>query len=111
MPTEPIFTFWHDAVMTHDTGEGVFDAPPSEMLVEQMRHPENAIRVANMKRALEKGPVAPLLTWLPGRLATDAEICRFHTTAFLAESVNGPAATWRNSKLPLSPVVALRDPP
>ncbi|MFO1170918.1 MAG: hypothetical protein U1E49_08090 [Hyphomicrobiaceae bacterium] len=85
MPTEPIFTFWHDAVMTHDTGEGVFDAPPSEMLVEQMRHPENAIRVANMKRALEKGPVAPLLTWLPGRLATDAEICRFHTTAFLAE--------------------------
>jgi acetoin utilization deacetylase AcuC-like enzyme len=85
MPGERLFVCWHDAVMTHDTGEGVFDAPPSEMLAEQMPHPENARRVANMKRAFEKGPVATHLDWHTGRLATDAEICRFHTPAFLAE--------------------------
>ena len=85
MPNERILLYWHDAVMTHDTGEGVFDAPASEFLAEQMPHPENALRVANMKRAFEKGPVAPLLTWQTGRLATDAEIGRFHTAEFLAE--------------------------
>jgi acetoin utilization deacetylase AcuC-like enzyme len=85
MSSEPIFLYWHDAVMTHDTGEGVFDAPPSDLLFAQTPHPENALRVANMKSALERGPVSPLLTWQSGRLASDDEICRFHTRAFLAE--------------------------
>ena len=39
MTTEPILIYWHDAVMTHDAGEGVFDAPPSELLFEQTPHP------------------------------------------------------------------------
>ncbi|MEZ5924160.1 MAG: class II histone deacetylase [Hyphomicrobiaceae bacterium] len=85
MSSETIPVYWHDAVLMHDTGAGVFDAPPSDLLVEQTPHPENAVRVANMKRALEKGPTAPLLSWRAGRLATDAEICRFHTADFLAD--------------------------
>ncbi len=83
--SETILTFWHDAVMTHDTGKGVFDAPPSDLLVEQTPHPENALRIANMKRVLEKGPAAKLVDWQPGRLATDTEILRFHTHAYLAD--------------------------
>ena len=49
--------FWHPAVLEHDTGEGVFEAPPSALLAEQVRHPESAPRLANMKSLLERGPV------------------------------------------------------
>ncbi|WP_199190397.1 class II histone deacetylase [Nitratireductor sp. StC3] len=77
--------FWHPAVLEHDTGEGVFEAPPSALLAEQVRHPESAPRLANMKSLLERGPVRERIAWHDGRLATDAELTLFHAPAYLDE--------------------------
>ena len=94
MPSDRMQIFWHDAALGHDTGEGVFDAPPSGMLAVQMKHPENAERIANMKRALEKGPAADRLDWRPGRLASVPEILTVHdhdywATLLAAEAQGG----------------------
>lgn len=83
MPAETLSVFWHDDVLGHDTGYGIFSGPPSEMLAYQDRHPENPERIANMKRTLEKGPVASHLTWQQGRHASDSEILAWHTPAHL----------------------------
>ncbi len=108
---ETVLLYWHDAVMTHDTGEGVFDAPPSDLLVEQTPHPENALRIANMKRVLEKGPAAKLLDWQSGRLASDQEILRFHSPAYLedleAANVNGRAFS-RTTRMAAGGLTAIR---
>ena len=75
--------FWHDECQTHDTGRGLFDTAPSPLLARQTVHPENAQRMANVRRALEKGPVAEHLTWRKGRMVTDDEILTLHTPEHL----------------------------
>jgi acetoin utilization deacetylase AcuC-like enzyme len=82
--TGQIDVFWHDDALAHDTGHGVFDGPPSDLLAHQMRHPENPERIANMREILRKGPVAPELAWHAGRRATQEEVLRFHTQRHLA---------------------------
>src|SRR5919201_2131219 len=70
--------FWHPAVLAHDTGSGLWEAPPSELLAIQELHPENAERVENMRSVLAKGPLAPRLSWRDGRLAEPAELDAVH---------------------------------
>ncbi len=77
--------FWHDDVLYHDTGWGVFEAPPSPLLTVQSAHPEGPDRIRNMKSVLQRGPVAPHVKWHAGRHATEAEIERFHSPAYVAE--------------------------
>ncbi|MEZ5773937.1 MAG: class II histone deacetylase [Hyphomicrobiaceae bacterium] len=82
---ERLAIFWHDDVLLHDQGEGVFDAPPSPLIVEPSPHPEGPSRVRNMKRALEKGGHAGLFDWQAGRHVKDEEILTVHTAAHLAD--------------------------
>ncbi len=75
--------FWHDDVLRHDTGYGVFEAPPSDLLEFQTQHPESSPRLVNMRALLHNGPVAEHLAWHAGRHATEAELLRFHTADYL----------------------------
>lgn len=75
--------FWDARVLDHDTGAGFWEAAPSQLLAEQETHPENAIRVRNMKAVLERGPVAEALDWRPGRLATVDELTTVHDPSYV----------------------------
>jgi len=76
--------FWHDDVLRHDTGYGVFEAPPSVLLETQTQHPESSPRLINMRAILRNGPVAGQLNWHTGRHATRDELLRFHTNDYLS---------------------------
>jgi len=77
--------FWHDAVLEHDTGAGLFEAGHSQLIAVPELHPENAERVRNMKAALERGPLAPQLRWRDGRLAERDEVLAVHDEAYVDE--------------------------
>ena len=47
---------WHEDTLLHETGSGFFEQPPSLLLAELELHPENAVRLRNMKASLERGP-------------------------------------------------------
>ena len=83
--------FWHPDVLLHDTGEGVFEAPPSPLIAAAEPHPESATRILNMKSMLERGPLASALEWLPVPLHGEDELELVHTPAYLDE-VRGSAA-------------------
>ncbi|MBB5954950.1 acetoin utilization deacetylase AcuC-like enzyme [Saccharothrix tamanrassetensis] len=77
--------FWHEACLAHDTGDGLWELPGRwEWLDEPEPHPENAARLRTFRHALTHGPVATHLTWSAGRFATDEELARVHTAAYLA---------------------------
>jgi acetoin utilization deacetylase AcuC-like enzyme len=91
--------FWHDDALLHDTGSGVFEQPPSPVLAEPELHPENAVRIINMKAILERGPLAKHVRWREGRHADPAELELVHDPAYV-ESVRefceagGGVLTW-----------------
>jgi acetoin utilization deacetylase AcuC-like enzyme len=70
--------FWHDDVLAHDTGSGVFEHPPSPLMAEEELHPENAVRLRNMKAILERGPLADHIRWRGGRHAERHELELLH---------------------------------
>jgi acetoin utilization deacetylase AcuC-like enzyme len=76
--TSALDVFWHPAALEHDTGVGLWEAGPSELLEVQELHPENAERVRNMRSVLERGPIAPRLGWRDGRLADTGELETVH---------------------------------
>jgi len=78
-----IDVFWHPAALLHETGEGRWDAEASELLELQELHPENDVRIRNMRSILERGPIAERLRWNDGREATEDEILAVHTRAYL----------------------------
>src|SRR5437764_3705104 len=73
--------YWHDDALVHDTGQGLFDQPPSPLLEVPEDHPENAARIRNIRRTLREGPIAPRLEWHPGRHAERAELEMVHPAA------------------------------
>ena len=77
--------FWHEDVLRHDTGQGLFEAPDSDRLEVSERHPENAVRVRNMRSVLMRGSLSEHLTWFQGRHATIAELERVHTPGYIEE--------------------------
>jgi len=77
--------FWHDAVLEHDTGVGVWEAAPSALIEVGELHPENAERLRNMRSILERGPLAGDLAWRAGRLADEQELETVHDPAYVAE--------------------------
>lgn len=77
--------FWHDDVLFHDTGHGLFEVAPSPLLTVQAAHPENADRIRNIKSILQRGPIAPRLRWHSGRHAREQELGLFHDAAYVAE--------------------------
>ncbi len=82
MADEVIDVFWHEGVLAHDTGKGVFDAEPSPLMAVDEVHPENADRVRNIHAILGRGPLKDRVRWREGRLlAEDDELVGFHTAA------------------------------
>jgi len=77
--------FWHDAVLEHDTGVGVWETTPSDLIEVDELHPENAERLRNMRSILERGPLAGDLAWRAGRLADEQELETVHDPAYVAE--------------------------
>ncbi|MGH3039933.1 MAG: class II histone deacetylase [Gaiellaceae bacterium] len=70
--------FWHEDALRHDTGSGVFEQPPSPLLDEQELHPENAVRIRNMKSILERGPLSAHIRRRHGRHADLEELRLVH---------------------------------
>ena len=75
--------FWHPAVLEHETGCGLWEAPPSDLLAAQELHPENPQRVQNMRSVLLQGPIAPWLGWRDGRLAEVPELESVHHPEYI----------------------------
>jgi acetoin utilization deacetylase AcuC-like enzyme len=78
-----LVVFWHSAVLEHDTGSGVWEAPPSDLVAVQELHPENAERVENMRDVLLRGPVAERLRWHEGRLAVVEGLEAVHDPGYI----------------------------
>ncbi|KAJ0972752.1 hypothetical protein J5N97_020711 [Dioscorea zingiberensis] len=81
-----IHVFWHDGMLEHDAGAGVFDTGTNPGFLDVLdKHPENADRVRNLVSILRKGPIAPFITWHSGRPATTSELRLFHTPEYIEE--------------------------
>lgn len=96
---EKIDVFWHEDALLHDTGTGVFDAPASPLIAEPELHPENAIRVRNIKAILERGPLSDRVRWRQGRRAETAELELAHDPAYVESirafcAAGGGPITW-----------------
>jgi acetoin utilization deacetylase AcuC-like enzyme len=78
-----VSVFWHDDALRHDTGWGVFDAEASTLIDVLERHPENDVRVRNMKSILERGPVSSRLEWHGGRYAEIDELTLLHDAEYV----------------------------
>ena len=76
--------FWHEDVLRHDTGAGVFDAEPQDWLEVPETHAENAERVRNMRGILRAGPLADRVRWHDGRHATVEELTTLHDADYVA---------------------------
>ncbi|MEJ8569550.1 class II histone deacetylase [Elongatibacter sediminis] len=74
--------FWHDDILLHDTGEGVFEDAPSPLMYAQEPHPENATRLLNVKAILERGPLRSRIRWNTAAPASEDQIHRFHTRTY-----------------------------
>ncbi|KAG9129004.1 hypothetical protein Leryth_014764 [Lithospermum erythrorhizon] len=84
--SETINVFWHEGMLEHDTGKGVFDSGIDPGFLDVLeKHPENEDRIKNMLSILKRGPIAPLISWHSGRLATISELLLFHTQEYINE--------------------------
>ena len=75
--------FWHDDVLLHDSGAGVFDELNGSGWVEDEPHPESASRLKNIRKLLTSGPLKDRIRVSEGRHATLSEIERFHDPAYV----------------------------
>lgn len=96
--------FWSDAALLHDTGSGMFEAPPNPFLAEQTPHPESILRLRNMRAVLERGPVAPHLAWHQAEAAPEARVGLFHPARYLNRLREAAARSERlTATTPLNP--------
>ncbi|KAL3850260.1 hypothetical protein ACJIZ3_012142 [Penstemon smallii] len=85
---ECIHVFWHEGMLKHDTGRGVFDTGMDPGFLDVLEnHPENSDRVKNMVSILRRGPIAPFISWHQGRPALTSELLSFHTQEYINELV------------------------
>jgi acetoin utilization deacetylase AcuC-like enzyme len=90
-----IHVFWHSDVLLHDAGSAVLEAPASPLLEVAEPHVEGPDRVRNMRSILERGPLAPRLSWHAGRRARPKELHKFHSPEYVAELQAAEAAGGR----------------
>lgn len=75
--------FFHEDMLSYRIPDGVFEAPPSELLDQQSTQPEGPERILNTCAVLQRSPLADLLRWEVPRPATDDQILCFHTEPYL----------------------------
>nr|ASU54224.1 histone deacetylase [Hevea brasiliensis] len=86
--TESIDVFWHEGMLKHDTGKGVFDTGLNPGFLDVLElHPENADRIKNMVSILKRGPISPYISWHLGRPAQHPELLSFHIPEYINELV------------------------
>src|SRR5947199_8119017 len=85
MPESPLYVFWHDDALRHDTGSGLFDGVPSPLIEVPELHPENDVRIRNIRSCLRDGPLTPHLRWRAGRHAEIHELTRLHDAAYVEQ--------------------------
>ena len=85
MADPDLHVFWHDDALLHDTGSGVFESPPSPLIEVSELHPENDVRIRNIRSCLREGPIAPRLAWRDGRHATIPELEMLHDPTYVEE--------------------------
>ncbi|CAN0923448.1 Histone deacetylase 8 [Linum grandiflorum] len=86
--TNRIDVFWHEGMLKHDAGSGVFDTTDDPGFLDVLeKHPENADRIRNMVSILKRGPIAPYISWHLGRRAQLSELLCFHTKDYINELV------------------------
>ncbi|KAM0871421.1 hypothetical protein ACQ4PT_039401 [Festuca glaucescens] len=91
--TENLAVFWHEGMLAHDAGRGVFDSGRDPGFLDVLdQHPENADRVRNMLSILRRGPIAPFLSWHSGSPAHASELLSFHTPEYIDELVQANAS-------------------
>jgi acetoin utilization deacetylase AcuC-like enzyme len=74
-----IDVFWHEGMLNHETGKGVFDSGTDPGFLDVLeKHPENSDRIKNMVSILQKGPISPYISWQHGRPAQVPELLSFH---------------------------------
>ncbi|KAI4334183.1 hypothetical protein L6164_018903 [Bauhinia variegata] len=83
-----IDVFWHEGMLKHYTGNGVFDTGIDPGFLDVLeKHPENSDRVRNMVSILKRGPISPFVSWHPGRPATIPELLSFHAPEYINKLV------------------------
>ncbi|KAG4968628.1 hypothetical protein AAZX31_12G177800 [Glycine max] len=83
-----IDVFWHEGMLKHDTGNGVFDTGMDPGFLEVLeKHPENSDRVKNLVSILKRGPISPYISWHLGTPAKIPELFSFHTPEYINELV------------------------
>ncbi|XP_031252880.1 histone deacetylase 8-like isoform X1 [Pistacia vera] len=88
-----INVFWHDGMMSHDTGKGVFDTGMDPGFLDVLeKHPENLDRVRNMLSILRRGPISPYISWHSGRPALSSELLSFHAPEYIDELIEADKA-------------------
>ncbi len=83
MTVPALDVFFHPDVLGARVPDGLFEKPASPLLAHQVPFAEGPERIANIRSVLERGPSAHRFRWHEGRHATDAEILRVHTAAYL----------------------------
>ena len=101
-----IGVWWHDDALVHDTGTGVWEVAASDLVECLDLHPENDVRIRNMRAMLQRGPIAPNVRWEAGRHATHDELTTVHDPAYLASIeaiVDSGGGRWSDGQSVLSP--------
>ncbi|CAI0541564.1 unnamed protein product [Linum tenue] len=87
-PSNRIDVFWHEGMLKHDAGTGVFDTADDPGFLDVLeKHPENADRIKNMVSILKRGPIAPYISWHLGRAAQLEELLCFHTREYINQLI------------------------
>ncbi|XP_050285497.1 histone deacetylase 8 [Quercus robur] len=87
-PMDPIDVFWHEGMLKHETGTGVFDSGMDPGFLDVLeKHPENSDRVKNMLSILKRGPISPYISWHPGTPALVPQLLSFHTQEYINELI------------------------
>ncbi|XP_078434751.1 histone deacetylase 8 [Wolffia australiana] len=96
MISPSIHVFWDARMLDHAPSDGVFDSGFNPGFLDVLdRHPENPDRVINMVSILRRGPIAPYISWHPGRSAHPRELLSFHTPEYIEELIKGDEAGGR----------------
>ncbi|GAB4824617.1 hypothetical protein Ancab_007490 [Ancistrocladus abbreviatus] len=81
--TDRIHVFWHEGMLKHETGRGVFDTGMDPGFLDVLeKHPENADRIRNMVSILKRGPISSFISWHEGKPAAVSELLSFHSQGF-----------------------------
>ena len=91
--------FWHEDVLRHDTGAGIFDAEPQDWLEVPETHAENAERVRNMRGILRGGPARrPRALARRTARARSRRLTTLHDADYVAERGGGVRARATSSR-------------